>query len=84
MVKIQCYPGVYSGSAHDMVLTPIKQRLRENVQQMQHIRVVFDIEILKDPYILAISGAMIGGIFGALFLVEIVIEKLVETFGGVV
>ena len=67
--KTRTFPGADLGSDHDLVLLTSKLKLKKNFKAGQS-RIKYDLEKLKDPEVLEIFQAQIGGKFAALSIID--------------
>ena len=72
------FPGADIGSDHDLVLTTIKLKLKAKKQPKSQ-RMRFDLEKLKDPAVIEIFQANIGGKFAALTTIDDDVEILANS-----
>ena len=76
--KTRTFPGADIGSDHDMVLMTIKLKLKKNRRQINP-RIRYDLEKLRDPNIVELFKANVGGKFAALTLIHDNIDSLTDT-----
>ena len=81
--QTRSFPGADVGSDHDLVLTSIRLKLKSKKKEKSP-RIRFDLEKLKDPDILKIFQAKIGGRFAALNFVHEDIDSITESFNSAV
>ena len=81
--KTRTYPGADVGSDHDLVLLNFKIRLKKKNQPNQP-RIRFDLDKLKDPEIVEVFQAQLGGRFAALSLLDGDIDALTNNFNETV
>ena len=77
--KTRTYPGADVGSDHDLVLMTTKLKLKSNFKTGKP-RIQYDLEKLKDPEVLEIFQAKVGGKFAALSIVDQNINDLTNDF----
>ena len=59
ITREQSFPGADIGSDHDLLMITFRLRLKR-ISKPKHTRLKFDLEKLKDPYVLETFQAMIG------------------------
>ena len=71
------YPGADIGSDHDLVMTTIKLKLKAS-RGSRNTRMHLDLEKLKDPKVVEIFQAQVGGKFAILNLLNSDVDSLAE------
>ena len=77
--RTRSYPGADVGSDHDLVLTTIRLKLKSK-NKKKSPRIKFDLDKLKDPNILEVFQAKIGGKFAALNFIQEDIDSITGEF----
>ena len=86
IAKTRSFPGTDTGSDHELVMMTFKLRL-QRVKNQGSIRIRFSLEKLKDPNIVDIFQATIGGKFAPLLALEnqdIETDALINSFNTAV
>ena len=65
VARTRSFPGADIGSDHDLLMMTLRLRLKR-ISKPKNTRLKFDLEKLKDPNVLEIFQAMIGGMFAPL------------------
>lgn len=73
--KTRTYPGADIGSDHDLVMMKFKLKLNAR-RQAKRTRIRFDLDKLKDPQIVEIFQATLGGKFAALNVLDKDVDEL--------
>ena len=69
IARARSFPGADIGSDHDVHMMTFHLRLKR-INKPKHTRLKFDLEKLKDPYVLETFQAMIGGKFAPLTMMD--------------
>ncbi|MGL4418375.1 MAG: reverse transcriptase domain-containing protein [Plesiomonas shigelloides] len=77
--QTRSFPGADIGSDHNLVLTSIKLKLTTSKPDCKSPRIRFDLQKLKDPAILEIFQAQVGGRFAALVTLDCDVDTLAGT-----
>ena len=81
--QTRSFPGADVGSDHDLVLTTLRLKLKSKKKEKSP-RIKFDLEKLKDPEIMEVFQAKIGGRFAALNFIHEDIDSITESFNAAV
>ena len=81
--KTRSFPGADIGSDHELVMMNFNVRLKK-LKKNESVRIKFDLEKLKDPEVVEIFQASIGGRFAPLLMIEQDIQDLTEKFNSAV
>ena len=81
--KTRSFPGADMGSDHELVMMNFNVRLKK-LKKNESVRIKFDLDKLKDPEVVKIFQASIGGRFAPLMMIEQDIQDLTEKFNSAV
>ena len=83
--KTRSFPGADIGNDHKLVMLTFKLHLKRTKKQ-GHARIRFDVDKLKDPHVVEVFQAMIGGKFAALSILDsdMDLDTLTDTFNAAV
>ena len=85
IAKTRSFPGADIGSDHELVMMTFKLHLKRT-KKRGHARIRFDVDKLKDPHVVEVFQAMIGGKFAALSKLDsdMDLDTLNDTFNAAV